>query len=66
MRKNDQEAQKKINQLEKISEEIEDMRLLSLAKERENSETISFEDFVREEGFSLEEIDRLSETVEIE
>ena len=64
--KNNQEAQKKINQVEKMLEAIENARLLSLAKERENSETMPFEDFVEEEGFSLEEIEELSEKVEIE
>ena len=60
------EIQKKINQLEKMLEAIEDARLLSLANERENSETMSFEDVLKEEGISLDEIKELAESVEIE
>lgn len=60
------EIQKKINQLEKMLEMIEDTRLLSLAEERKNSETIAFEDILKEEGISPDEIKKLAESVEIE
>ena len=33
---------------------------------RNNEETSSFEEFVKEEGFSMEELEKLSENVEFE
>ena len=60
------ETQKKIEKLEKFLEAVENMRLLKLAKSRVNSETISFEELVTQEGFSMEEIDELVESVEFE
>ena len=46
-----------------LSEKIIDMYLLALAKSRSNTSYISFEDLVAEEGFSMEEIDALSQTI---
>ena len=60
------EIQKKIDRLEKFLEAVENMRLLKLAESRVNSETISFEELVAQEGFSMEEIDELVESVEFE
>lgn len=60
------ETQKKLQQLEKFLEKIEDMRLLKRAEERENSNTSSFAEFVAEQGYSMEDIDKLAESVEIE
>ena len=60
------EIQKKIERLEKFLEAVENMRLLKLAESRVNSETISFEELVAQEGFSMEEIDELVESVEFE
>lgn len=60
------ETQKKIERLEKFLEAVENMRLLKLAESRVNSETISFEELVTQEGFSMEEIDELVESVEFE
>lgn len=60
------ETQKKIERLEKFLEAVENMRLLKLAESRVNSETISFEELVAQEGFSMEEIDELVESVEFE
>jgi len=60
------ETQKKIERLEKFLEAVENMRLLKLAENRINSQTISFEELVEQEGFSMEEIDELVESVEFE
>ena len=45
---------------------IENIRLLKLAERRSNSNTTSFEEFVSEQGFSMEELEELSESVEFE
>ena len=42
------------------------MRLLKLAESRSTTETISFEDFVTQEGFSMDEIDELTESIKLE
>ena len=42
------------------------MRLLKLAESRSTNETISFEDLVTQEGFTMEEIDELAESIELE
>ena len=60
------EIQKKIERLEKFLEAVENMRLLKLAENRSNSKTISFEDLVNEEGFTMDEIDALAESIELE
>lgn len=59
-------TQEKINKLERLLESVENMRLLKMAESRANSKTSSFEDFVKEEGFSIDEIDELAESVEFE
>lgn len=56
----------KINNMEKILEEVENIRLLQLVKERSNNQTSSFEDFIASEGYSMDKIKKLSESVEIE
>ncbi len=58
--------QNKISRMEKILEEVENIRLLQLAKERKSDQTVSFEEFVEKEGYTIDEIKRLSESVEIE
>lgn len=60
------ETQKKIAHLEKILEMVENMRLLKLAESRKGGDFIDFEDLVAEEGFSMEELEKLAESVEIE
>lgn len=60
------ETQKKIERLEKFLEAVENMRLLKLAESRSTTETISFEDFVTQEGFSMDEIDELTESIKLE
>lgn len=60
------DAQAKLDMLEKLLEKIEDIRLLNLAKARENDDSRDFEDFVNTTGFSMEELKSLSESVNIE
>jgi len=60
------ETQKKLERLEKFLETVENMRLLKLAESRSTNETISFEDLVAQEGFTIEEIDELAESIELE
>lgn len=60
------ETQEKAAKFEKMLETIENIRLLNLAESRENSQSVSFEDFVAEEGFSMEELRELAESVELE
>ena len=60
------DTQEKIAKLETFLEKIENMRLLKLAERRANSNTTSFEEFVSEQGFSMEELEELAESVEFE
>lgn len=60
------DTQEKIAKLEAFLEKIENIRLLKLAERRANSDTTSFEKFVNEQGFSMEELEELSESVEFE
>ena len=60
------DTQEKIAKLEAFLEKIENMRLLKLAERRSNSNTTSFEEFVSEQGFSMEELEELAESVEFE
>lgn len=60
------ESQKKIGMLEKLLERINDAYLLKLAQERDSSEMTDFDDFIEEQGYSMDEIDKLVESVEIE
>ena len=49
---------------EKFLEAMENIRLLKLAESRSGSNTTDFEDFIKQEGFSIEELEELSESVE--
>ena len=60
------DTQEKLARLEKILEKMENIRLLNLAENRTNDTTTSFEDFAVEQGFSMSELDKLSECVELE
>lgn len=60
------ETQKKIARLEKILDMMENMRLLKIAESRKNDTFIPFEELVAEEGFSMEELEKLAESVEFE
>ncbi len=60
------DAQQKIEMLEKILNKIEDMRLARLAEKRKDSPTSPFEELVKEEGLTMEELEALAESVELE
>lgn len=60
------EIQEKVAKLERLLEKIENIRLLKIAESRAEDNTTSFESFVQEEGFSMEELRALSESVEFE
>ena len=59
-------TQRRIKVLEAYLEKLDDLFLLAKAEERKNSPTTSFEDFVKEEGFSMDELRKLADEVEIE
>lgn len=50
-------TQQKISELERFQEKIENIRLLKLAESRMNDNTSSFEEFVQEQGFTMEELE---------
>lgn len=52
--------------MENLLDKLENIRLLQIAESRSNNSTSSFEDFVKEEGFTMEELEELSESVEFE
>lgn len=60
------EIQKKSAKLEELLERMENIRLLKLAESRADNATSSFEAFVNEQGFSMEELEEVSECVEFE
>lgn len=59
-------TQEMVHKLEQLLERVENAKLLSLAQKRKNDKNISFEELVKKEGFSLEELEELSETVDFE
>lgn len=60
------EIQEKSARLEELLEKIENIRLLKLAESRADNNTSSFETFVKDQGFSMEELEEISESVEFE
>lgn len=60
------EIQEKSAQLEELLDRIENIKLLKLAESRVDDSTSSFEAFVKEQGFSIEELKEISESVEFE
>ncbi|MCD8216835.1 MAG: type II toxin-antitoxin system Phd/YefM family antitoxin [Clostridiales bacterium] len=60
------EIQRKLAQLDRVMAMAENIRLLRLAESRDVTKTTTFEDFVKEQGFTMEELEELSESVEIE
>jgi len=60
------EVQRKIERLEMYIDKIENIRLLRLAESRAGDSSISFEELVAEEGFEMQELEDLSESVEFE
>ena len=60
------ETQEKIAKFEKILEKVDEIRLMRLAEIRANNNSMPFEDFVNEQGFSMEELEELAGSVELE
>ncbi len=60
------EIQEKSAQLEELLDKIENIKLLKLAESRVDDSTSSFEAFIKEQGFSIEELEEISESVEFE
>lgn len=60
------DTQEKVAKLEKILDAVENIRLLEMAESRNNNNTISFESLVAEEGFTMEELEKIAESVELE
>lgn len=60
------ETQRKVAMLERLLETVENIKLLKLAESRSDSNTISFESFVEQEGYSIDELKELAESVEFE
>lgn len=58
--------QEKISRFEQVLEKVEEMRLMRLSEQRAHNPSVPFEDFVKELGFSMEELEELAEGVEIE
>jgi len=60
------DTQRKIARLEKFLDMIENMRLLKIAESRTEYRAAPLEDLILEEGFTLEELEELSKSVELE
>jgi len=60
------DVQEKSAKLEKILDAVENIRLLKIAESRNNSNHIPFESLVAEEGFTMEELEELAESAELE
>ncbi len=60
------DTQQKIARFEKILDMIENMRLLKIAESRAEYHAVPLEDLISEEGFSLEELEELAKSVELE
>lgn len=60
------DIQEKVAKLEKILDAVENIRLLKMAESKNNSKTIPFEALVVEEGFTMDELEELAESVEFE
>lgn len=59
-------TQEKLEKWEKLMERVENIHLLKLAESRANEDTISFKSFIEEQGLSMEELEKLAESVEFE
>lgn len=51
--------------IDDLMEKLENIELLYLANQAEISPTVSFEELLKREGISKEELDKLSESVEV-
>ena len=49
-----------------LLEAVEDVYLLKILEQRNNNDTIDFEKFVAEHGYSMDELEEMAESVEIE
>lgn len=58
--------QTRLAKFERLLEMAENIKLLRLAENRQDSNTTDFESLVEKEGFSMEELTAISESVEIE
>ena len=45
---------------------MEDMGLLCIAEQRDDTKVMDLEDFVKQEGFSMDELKKLAESIELE
>ena len=60
------ETQEKLAKLESLLQRIENIRLLKIAESRANDNTTEFEDFIKEQGFTMKELAELADSVEFE
>lgn len=60
------DTQEKVAKLEKLLDAIESIRLLEMAENRDINNSIPFESLVAEEGFTMDELEKLAESVELE
>lgn len=58
--------QSKLMQFERLMNMVENIRLLKLAQNRDMTNRTSLEELIEEEGFSMEELESLAESVDIE
>lgn len=63
---NYKDTQRRIARLEAMLEKLENIRLEQLAKSRAHDNTTSFSDLVREEGFTMDELERVAENIDVE
>lgn len=49
-----------------LLEAVEDVYLLKILEQRNNNDMIDFEKFVAEQGYSMDELEEMAESVEIE
>ena len=49
-----------------LLEAVEDVYLLKILEQRNNNDTIDIEKFVAEQGYSMDELEEMAESVEIE
>lgn len=49
-----------------LLEAVEDVYLLKILEQRNNNDTIDFEKFVAKQGYSMDELEEMAESVEIE
>ena len=49
-----------------LLEAVEGVYLLKILEQRNNNDTIDFEKFVAEQGYSMDELEEMAESVEIE